>query len=194
MLFPQGTARTPLFDDYTEGSYHVDKLDLLEGVRALRPRAPVQGLVVFGPAGPIWSYYVFLFVSENGQVRLNAIEFPHARITEKSTRPLSPGEYREALARLTARQCMTPGEPSFLTVRGERIADLSLDWHYSLLVADWSDGNERLWHCVGSQRTLSSSELESLTFGLDDLLADGTTTYSTSLPEGHESFLCPEQP
>jgi hypothetical protein len=194
LLFPQGTVRTPLFDDYTEGSYHVDKLDLLEGVRALRPREPVQGLVVFGPAGPIWSYYVFLFVSENDQVRLNAIEFSHARITEKSTRRLSPGEYREALARLTARQCVTAGGPSFLSVRGQRISDLSLDWHYILLVADWSDGSERLWHCRGSQRTLSSSELEVLSSGLDDLLAESTTTYSTSLPEGYEAFICPEHP
>lgn len=194
LLFPQGTARTPLFDDYTEGSYHVEKMDLLAGVRALRPREPVQGLVVFGPAGPLWAYYVFLFVSEGDQIRLNTLEFPHARITGKSTRLLSPTQYQEALGRLTSRQCMTPGAPSFNRVRGERIADLSLDWHYSLLVADWSGPSERIWHCVGSQRTLSANELEAVTSGLDELLAEGTTTYSTSLPEGYETSICSEAP
>lgn len=66
--------------------------------------------------------------------------------------------------------------------------------HDSLLVADRSDGSERIWHCVGSQRTLSANELEAVTSGLDELLAEGTTTYSTSLPEGYETSICPEAP
>lgn len=194
LLFPQGTARTPQFDDYTEGSYHVEKMDLLEGVRALRSQESVQGLVVYGPEGPIWTYYVFLFVAEDDQVRVNTLVFPHARITDKATRLLSPEEYRAAQANLTSRRSMISGEPSFETLRGERIADLSLDWHYSLLVADWSTGEERLWHSAGDETTLSVDERRSLTSVLNELLGEGTTTYSTTLPEGYETSICPDVP
>lgn len=192
LLFPQGTARTSEFDDYTDGSYHVEKVDLLDGVRALRATEPIRGLLVYGPVGPLWAYHVLLFVSEKDQVRLNTLAFPHARITGKATRVLSAAQYEQAFARLSSRTFMLQGVPSFDTLRGERTADMPLEWEYSLLMADWSDGTERLWHSAGDESSLSLEELTSLTSDLNELLAESTTTYTTSLPEGHATNICPD--
>jgi len=194
LLFAQGTARTPEFDDYTQGSYHVEKTDLLEGVRAIREKEHVLGFIVYGPVGPLWAYHVLLFVAENDGVRLNTLVFPHARITSKATRVLSQKAYDEALSRLSSRPAMIMGVPTFETVRGERISELPLEWHYSLLMADWSTGTERLWHSAGDERTLSEEELVALTSDLNELLKDGTTTYTTSLPDGYDSSICPDEP
>ncbi len=169
-------------------------MNLLEGVRELRTDEPVRGLIVYGPEGLFWAYHVFLFVAEKDQVRLNTLVFPHARITGKATRVLSPGEYEEALGKLASRPFVIPGAPSFETLRGERNANLSLEWHYGLLIADWSRGTERLWHSVGDERTLSMDELTSLASDLNELLSDGTTTYTTDLPEGYETSICPNDP
>jgi len=194
LLFPQGTARTPDFDDYTDGSYHVEKVDLLEGVRAIREHEHIAGVIVYGPVGPLWAYNVLLFVAEGDEIRLNTVAFPHARITGKTTRVLSRAQYEEALTKLSASQAVIMGVPSFETLRGRRTADLPLEWHYSLLMADWSTGAERLWHSAGDDRTLSGDEIASLTSGLNELLKDSTTTYTTSLPEGYDTNICPDEP
>jgi hypothetical protein len=81
------TARTPRYDDYTAGSYHAGKLDLARGLpkAAARLGLPLQGLVVVGPVGPLWAYYVVTFVRAGDSVRVNSLMMPHARITGKAT-------------------------------------------------------------------------------------------------------------
>ena len=194
LLFPQGPARTPDFDDYTEGSYHVDKLELLEGIRSIRTREHIEGLIVYGPVGMLWSYHVLLFVAEKDGIRLNSLVFPHARITGKATRVLTSAQFEESMAKLTSNHAMVMGVPSLETLRRERVADTSLEWQYSLLLAVWPNGAERLWHSAGDEFTLPEDELTGLTSVLNELLENSTVTYTTSLPIGHRTNICPDHP
>jgi len=91
VLFAAPTARTPWFDDYTKGSYHIDKLDLAIGLRKEAERCGVtlEALVVVGPNGPLWSYNVLAFLRDGDSVRINSLVIPHARITGKATKHLS---------------------------------------------------------------------------------------------------------
>ena len=84
-LFGRGTARTHLFDDYTEGSYHVDPPEV---ARDLFKVAPEYGLalaavVVIGPTEILWTYDVVSIVQMPGCSRVNWLRMPHARITQK---------------------------------------------------------------------------------------------------------------
>ena len=82
------TSRTAKFDDYHEGSYHVAKADLADGLLDVARACglPLAGVVVVGPTGPLWAYHVAAFLREpDGRVRVNSLVMPHARITGKAT-------------------------------------------------------------------------------------------------------------
>jgi hypothetical protein len=192
LLFPQGTARTHQFDDYTEDSYHVDKLDLLEGVRSIRSDEHVAGLIVLGPFGGLWTYQGFLFVAEKNGIRLNFLIFPHARITHKATRLISQEEYKKAIVTLSTNKIMIKGMPSYKTMRGG-VEGMDLEWNYSLLFADWSTGTERIWHSKGDRLEHPEQGLEPLVSALDRLRENSTTTYETTLPEKYETIICPKK-
>ncbi len=80
-------ARTHLYDDYAEGSYHANKLDLARGLPAEGERCGVRmrGLLLFGPVGPLWTFHIIAFIDEGDQVRVNSLVMPHARITGKGS-------------------------------------------------------------------------------------------------------------
>jgi len=195
LLFAQGTARTPKFDDYTEDSYHVDKLDLLEGVRRLRGRdEAVVGLIVYGPTGPLWAYHVMLIVEEEEDLRANWVYFPHARITGKGTRPITREEYLAAVQRIASDPHMVAGLPTSETVGDDRAGTPSLESTHALLVADFSTELERVWHAAGDWLDLSADRMKALTSVLDSVLEASTITYTTALEDGHETSLCEDSP
>jgi hypothetical protein len=196
LLFARGTPRTPAFDDYTPGSYHVEKMDLLEGVRELRSQEEaIVGVAVYGPFGPIWAYNVVLFMEEEeGKLRANWVHFPHARITQKATRELTNTEYRQLLLDLAASSVIAEGNPTFETLRDTARPDLGLESSFAFLIADWSQGSERVWHSVGDWMTLSAEELEEISSPFAAIFETSTTTYSTSLPDGYDTEMCPEEP
>ena len=98
------TARTPRFNDYAPGSYHAEKLDLAVGLpaEARRLGRPLQGLVVLGPVGPLWAYYVVTLAGEGEAVRVNSLVMPHARITGKATGLVARREAEALLGDLVA--------------------------------------------------------------------------------------------
>jgi len=195
MLFPQGTTRTPHFDDYTEGSYHVDKLDLLDGVRELAAgEESIVGFHVFGPYGPLWAYHVVLVLKTEDGLRVNWLNFPHARITSKGTWSLSWDQYREYLVAMEAETVIAAGLPSFESICGERNPDLPIDWHYSLLTADWSGESERVWHAVGDDQSLAREDMDRIVRIRNLLAGDQVTTYTTYLPDGYDAYICPDEP
>jgi len=87
VLFPAATRRTPRFDDHTPGSYHIEKLDLVQGLpeEAKLCGGVVRASLVIGPMGPLWSYHVVALVEEGPNVRVSSLVIPHARITGKGT-------------------------------------------------------------------------------------------------------------
>jgi hypothetical protein len=189
LLFPQGTSRTPRFEDSVT-SYHAAKLDVLDGIREARGQGyPVLGLAVLGPDGPLWSYLVVAILREDDHLRVNSVNFAHARITEKRTRIMTMKEYKAIFDALGALSCMAKGIPSFETLREARTPKLSLDSHYRVLLADWSTAEERDWHAVGHTKTLTDDDAKAI-WAQFSAFINGTTTYTTTLPEGIDILKC----
>lgn len=113
MVYPQGTARTPQFDDYTPGSYHINKLGLIDGVQEFSTthERHVEALLILGPEGPLWTYHVITVVGDSDRphsVSINQLVFPHARITVKTTRLVPRSKYEPLIARILAHPFLLP--------------------------------------------------------------------------------------
>jgi hypothetical protein len=136
VLYAQATKITPLFNAYTDGCYHVDKIDVykrLPGI-AQKEGAKLRGLIVIGPTGVLWSYHVFAFIEEKEKIRVNQITMPHARITRKSTGVIGLNDYRELMSGLKKTQVLKNELPA----NGKCETCEYPEWHYEVLVADWS--------------------------------------------------------
>ena len=114
LLNPQPTPRTSRFDDYTPGSYHVNKYDVWKGLpnAARKQNKPLRGLLIVGPSGPLWTYHVFTFIEENKKIRTNLLVMPHARITHKATLLISPARYDEFIKEILQTQVLAARPPS----------------------------------------------------------------------------------
>jgi hypothetical protein len=132
VLFAAASRRTPRFDDYTAGSYHVDKLDLVQGlpVRAALCGVRLRAALVVGPLGPLWAYYVAVLVDEGATVRINTLVMPHARITGKGTGVVSPEEAALFLRTIQNASLVHPGIP----------ATAADEFSYRLLLALYDQG------------------------------------------------------
>lgn len=95
------TPVTRQFNDYTKGSYHVEKADLLKGLveEAAKQKKTLRAVVIVGPlrGDPLWTSTVHVFLQEGDKVRLNTLVMPHARITSKGTAVLTGDEYAKWL-------------------------------------------------------------------------------------------------
>lgn len=143
-LYAQATEITPLFDDYTEGSYHVDKLDVLKGLPELaeKENLKLRGLMIIGPTGFLWGYYVIPFIEENGKIRVNSLTMPHARITFKATGTITENEYKTFLADVLQTKVFSEELPP----RGKCETCPYPEWHYEVLLADWSEGAPKIYY------------------------------------------------
>jgi hypothetical protein len=158
VLYAKATKITPLFDDYTEGSYHVDKIDVYKGFPELAQKEGVKlhGLIVIGPLAGLWTYYVFAFVEEKEEIRVNQLTMPHARITRKSTGVIGLNEYRELMSGLKKTQVLKPELPA----KGECETCPYPEWHYEVLVADWSgEKTETLYGKIGHRASEANANL-----------------------------------
>jgi hypothetical protein len=108
VLYGTGTGRTSLFNDYKQGSYHVQPKELLERLpsEARSHKLQLHAAVVIGPVGPLWAYDVIAFLQEASCTRVNRVVVPHARITFKATACLPDAEAAEWLSRF--RKEITP--------------------------------------------------------------------------------------
>jgi hypothetical protein len=145
VLDAKPTPVTPKFDDYTRGSYHVEKADLLKGLteEAGRRKLGLRAALITGPMplDPLWSYYVTVFLKEGDQVRVNHLVMPHARITGKSTGLISADRYDKWLA-----AALATGLPEkVVAAKGAADAgELPKEGEYQLLLAVWeTDGKGR---------------------------------------------------
>ncbi len=128
-------AETPVtrhFDDYTPGSYHVDKLELVKGVRVLSDSIAkdVDAVLVYGLVGPLWQYNIVTVIDSTdaaGSVHVNHLVFPHARITAKATRELKRSEYERIWSQILASPILRSVSTADTTV--------SDDWSLSFVAA-----------------------------------------------------------
>jgi hypothetical protein len=144
VLYAQATEITPLFDDYTEGSYHVDKLDVLKGLPEIaeKENLKLRGLMVIGPTGFLWGYYVIPFIEENGKIRVNSLSMPHARITFKATGTITEDDYQSFLTDILQTKIFSEELPP----KGKCETCPYPEWHYEALLADWSGGKPKIYY------------------------------------------------
>ena len=99
VLDAKPTAATPKFDDYTDGSYHIEKEDLLKGLteEAKKRKLTLRAVTIVGPLAPdpLWTSYVVVCIQEGEKVRVNSLVMPHARITGKSTGLVTADRYKK---------------------------------------------------------------------------------------------------
>jgi hypothetical protein len=143
VLDAKPTAVTPKFDDYTDGSYHILKEDLLKGVtdEATKRRLGLRGVLIFGPLGLLWSYVVVVFLREGNEIRINMLDFPHARITYKATGVVTTERYDTWLGELRKIGVLRRELPEAARLEAN---ELNRDFAFSLLLSTWdAEGNGR---------------------------------------------------
>jgi len=143
VLEPRPLSTSASFHAYSPDSYHVDKIDFWQEFPSFaRSKGhQLRGLVIFGPAGPLWAYYVFALLDEGHQVRVNQVVFPHARLTAKQTAVLSQAESDRWLSAWSTIPGVTevPPESGSLALRLP-LDDLG-DFRFDLLVVQLVDCN-----------------------------------------------------
>ena len=190
VLYPQATRRTPRFNDYTPGSYHVSKLDLAAGVQSARTEwnLDVRALAIIGPSGPIWSYRVLAFIGEGDVVRVNCLVFPHARLTFKSTKTVSAGELDTTLDSIIRSAALVRGAPTLEMLDGSHQEVGGLEWCYDFLLVDWRGGDTRMYHSTNANIFAVSPGMVSVYTSLDAIMTNAVTTYSHGIthdPSAH---------
>ena len=135
-LHPAPTLRTPNFDDYTRGSYHVDKIELARLLPAYARRCNLTLLasLTIGPTAMLWAYHVIVFVQEGDNVRVNRLVFPHARITLKTTVVVPRQAADQLLESLRDEPLLKPGLPALSTND-----PLRAEFSFNVLLALYAD-------------------------------------------------------
>lgn len=128
---------TRRFDDYTPGSYHVDKLDAYRGLVQASAAAGrvLRGVLIVGGYGPLWTYDVTAFFQETDGVRANQIVMAHARITWKGTALLSEAQFTRTMDELRRSSLASPTPPARTANEGEYPEQA-----YSVLLVDITTG------------------------------------------------------
>ncbi|HYI12747.1 MAG TPA: hypothetical protein VEK57_27100 [Thermoanaerobaculia bacterium] len=182
LVSAQPTPRTAKFDDYTEGSYHVNKRDLLEGIRERRRAGtPIVAAVIRGPVGPLWAYDAKLFIRERDGIRVNTVWMPHARITHKSTALISVAAFDELYGAIANCDALVEGDPD--EKRKKTLPPVGVagdaEWSYDLLAAVWDHEHETVYsstalYSLGTEPPPSLIHLHEM---LERALRDAVVTY-----------------
>jgi hypothetical protein len=146
VLDAKPTDVTAKFDDYTPGSYHIEKENLLRGLtdEAKKRKLTLRAVLITGPmpADPLWTSYVTVFLREGDQVRVNHLVMPHARITVKSTGLIQAERYEKWIA--GALDSGLPQKEPPAEARSEKKDGPLKDFGYHLLLAAWdAEGKTR---------------------------------------------------
>lgn len=148
VLFSEWTKRSRMFNDYNDPpSYHVDPMDVLKGLPkvAQAKGLKLKGLVVYGPAGPLWTYFVIAFIEEGDDIRVNEVVFPHARLTGKFTGHIKREQFRHLMQLLSAAPGLKEGGMRSPTAASD-VEALSAGSQDDFLAAEWDGPEARLRH------------------------------------------------
>ena len=162
LLTPGPTRWTSEFDAYKPDSYVVQKIAL---ARVLAPYAAKRGrnlraLIVVGPTGTLWTYYVIAVFDEGGWLRVNEIVMPHARIVGKRTGVVERGDLDRTVQKLIDSGVAIPvGSLDELTHRLDRQERIDWqlrtpkwkrrtlgDFRFDLLVVTYEGNDPSFWY------------------------------------------------
>jgi hypothetical protein len=171
VLFPEATSRTPRFNDHTRGSYHVKKLDVARGLRELAQRCSLdlRAVLVVGPVGDLWTYYVFAFLAEASSLRVNSVVMPHARITRKGTQLLPVEDAAGVLDRLT-QELVRQGSATSTPTAGSEDAD------HDVALVRYDANGAPLWYGNSAARGPVEGR-DAFVDTIERLLSGSRTTY-----------------
>lgn len=193
-IFSEGTPRTPHFDDYTEGSYHIDKQDLISGIGTIRQKCPdIVAVFVGGPWGPLWAYEVITFKSINSgsDLQVNRLVFPHARIVFKSTKTISRSEFESFLTTISCSASFAKGAPDLSKFKHASGSKLGLEWEYDILLSLWRDSKQEMVYSIEKPYS-NSPGIKTVIDALNKLTDNMTTTYSNEYPDGFDMINIPK--
>lgn len=170
LLFAAATARTPRFDDYTANSYHVIKLDLVQGLptQAKACGLRLKAAVVVGPVGLLWTFLVAVLVQDGPNVRVNTVVMPHARITGKATGVISTQRALALLQQIEKAPLVRPGLPTPLP------NDMESDFSYPMLLVRYDHEEPEYFHAELSEAS-DDPQLEPLRNWVNALLHTAKT-------------------
>lgn len=98
--------------------------------------------MIAGPMqDPLWTYVVAAFVGEGKKIRVNLLDFAHARITYKGTAILTGERFGKWVSDMQRSGVLQPELPA--KARKER-DELKKEMAYSLLLATW-DQERKEW-------------------------------------------------
>lgn len=193
-IFSEGTPRTPHFDDYTEGSYHVDKQDLISGIGTMRQKCPdIVAAFVGGPWGPLWAYEIITFKSINNSndLQVNRVVFPHARIVFKSTKTIHMSEFESFFTAISCSASFAKGAPDLSKLKHVVGSKLDLEWNYDILFSLWRDSKQELLYSTENPHS-NSSGIKTVMDSLNKLTNNMTPTYSIEYPDGFDMIISPK--
>ena len=184
VLDPMPRSTSGSFHSYSKDSYYVDKIRFWSEFpdfardHGHNPRA----VLIVGPVGVLWTYYVFVLLEEENGFRINEVIFPHSRLTKKWTALLSEDE---ALARISRFESITGVRAVDTTPEGFRAESGdkdNSDFEFNLLLVWLSDPEEVFvadipWVIDEETEDVSRSALEQLDDALSKLTSGMEQTY-----------------
>jgi hypothetical protein len=185
VLFPEPTARTPGFDDYTRDSYHIEKQDLVDGLieQAGACGLNLRAILIVGPVGMLWAYHVATFVDEGNELRVNFVTVPHARITEKRTALTSADAALRTLEGIVKSPRVVAGKPSPASSEPEAAGEFT----FNLLLVKF-DGVQPSYYHAKLRDIFPTSDDKGVFDHVNRLLNMTTATYRHGdpipMPEG----------
>lgn len=163
LFFIEPSPRTPRFDDYTEGSYRVESKGLLKKVaeRIEESGEPANGLIIIGPSGVLWTYYIFLFIEDSNSIQINYLVMPHGRITAKGKANIEIHEYKTLMDTLAS-------IPSLTSLSAGRESDSDI------LIQNFGDGTTAR---VGSTSEMAEEDVRNFLRTINSLVDRVEFTY-----------------
>ena len=179
VLDARATHRTPRFDSYHDDSYGVDKQEVATGLVDVSRACglPLRAVVIVGPVGVLWAYYVLAFLDETpATIRVNSLVMPHARITDKSSGVITVAAFDSLLGGLTANPVLEPGQSH--RVATTDTSQLGKEFSYDLLVLKVIGDSTAQWNAdlMKNKDTTAAHVLDPLNKVLEQL----KVTYPTA--------------
>lgn len=184
LLDPMPRNTSGSFHSYSEDSYSVDKIDFwrkFPGFARQRGYDPKAVLIV-GPVGVLWTYYVFALLEEENGTRINEVVFPHGRLTGKQTIVLGEAEARAWLSKIESINGVRSVDSTPEDFRAEVSGNDFGDFEFNLLLVRLDDPGEVFvadipWIIEEDSEKKGKSAGEQLEEALNELLSQMEQTY-----------------
>lgn len=184
LLDPMPRSTSGSFHSYSEDSYSVDKINFWSEFPSFardygyNPKA----VLVVGPIGILWTYYVFALIEEDKGVRINGIVFPHGRLTGKKTIVLSEAEALAWISKFESISGVHKVDSTPEALRNQLSGNDMGDFEFNLLLVQLDNPEEVFvanipWIVEEGSEETGKSAPEQLEETLNDLVIRMEQTY-----------------